>query len=73
MYCHARVTVVPALMFKHLDGQYNICGRDKQCIVRKLAGNLSPERPRCKWKDNIKRTSKLGFVWIHQVKDMVQL
>ena len=58
MYCHARVTVIPALMFKHLDGLYNICGRDKQCIVRKLAGTLSPERSRCKWKDNIKMDLK---------------
>jgi hypothetical protein len=75
MYCHARVTAVPALMFKHLDALYNICGRDKQCIVRKLAGNLSPERPRCKWKDNIKMDLKnmVCVDWIQQMKGMVQL
>jgi len=48
MHCHASVTVVPALMFKHLDWLCNIYGRDKQWIVRKHAGNLSPKRPRCK-------------------------
>jgi hypothetical protein len=51
------------------------CRRDKQCIVRKLAGNISSERPRCKWKYNIKMDLKYRVCvgWIHQVKDMVQL
>jgi hypothetical protein len=64
MYCNARVTVVPALMFKHLDGLCKICGRDKQCIVRKLAGNSSSERPRFNGRIILKWTSNIGFVWI---------
>jgi hypothetical protein len=60
----ARVAVVPALMFKHLSGLCNICGRAKQCIVRKPAGKIPPGRPMNKWKDNIKIDLKITFVWI---------
>jgi hypothetical protein len=43
----------------------------RKALVRKLEGKRPLERPRCRWKDNIKIILKdLG--WIHVAQDRVQ-